>query len=89
MKAIKFPEANLVYAKNQKEYLELHVYKDPKNKKGIAISCWKLSFMDIIRIIFSGKLWMSSMTFNKPFIPVAMTTKKSEVLISKGLKHGR
>jgi hypothetical protein len=81
MKPIKFPEHNIVYAEDQPEYLPLPVFKN-NSPQGECVSCWKLSFRERLRILWTGKLWVSLMTFNKPLTPSYFTTKKSDVLIS-------
>lgn len=79
MKPINFKEQNVIYAENQPQYMPLPAFK---NDGGEVVSCWKLSFIERIRILFTGKLWVSLMTFNKPLTPSFFTTKKSEVLIT-------
>jgi len=66
MKPIKFEEHNCVYAENQPEYLPLPVYKTPE---GMVISCWGLTFKERLRVLFTGKIWWSVFTFNKPLQP--------------------
>lgn len=82
MKPIKFPEVNCTYAENQPEYLPLPVFKNT-SPQGEVISCWHLTLKERITILFTGKLWVSLMTFNKPLTPSFFTTKKSEVLNTK------
>lgn len=82
MKPIEFPESNAVYAKDQPEYIPLPVFK-ADTPEGQCISCWELSFTERLRILFTGKLWVSLMTFNKPLTPSYFTTKKSEVLTTE------
>lgn len=79
MKPIKFKEVNVTYAENQPEYQPLPVCKF---QNGETVSCWKLSFKERIIILFTGKLWVSLHTFNKPLTLSYFTVKKSE-LISK------
>lgn len=81
MKPIEFKEQNVVYAKNQKEYLPLPAFK-ASTPEGEVVSCWKLSFIERIRILFTGVLWSSLMSFNKPLTPTFFTTKKSDVLVT-------
>ena len=69
MKPIKFKESNCVYAENQPEYLPLPVWRKPDSPKGIIISCWKANFKERIKILFSGKLYLTLLSFNKPLIP--------------------
>ncbi len=80
MKPIEFEEQNMVFAKDQPEYQLLPAFKN-KSPEGEVISCWKLTFAERLRIVFSGRLWCSMMTFNKPLTPMFLTTKKSDVLI--------
>ena len=80
MKPIKFEEQNCTYAENQPEYLPLPAFRDPNDETGQVISCWSLSFAERLRILFTGKLWVSIMTFHQPLTPSFFTTKKSDVL---------
>lgn len=85
MKPIKFKEQNTTYAENQPEYLQLPAFRSD-TPKGEVISCWELSFTERIRILFTGKLWVSLMMFGKPLTPAYFTTKKTNVLISNKTK---
>lgn len=76
---IKFPEHNVIYAENQPEYQPLPAFRD-SGPHGEVISCWQLSFKERLRILFTGKLWVSLWSFNQPLTPSYFTTKKSEVL---------
>lgn len=78
MKPISFKEQNVVYAENQPEYLPLPAYK-VDSPQGQVISCWKLSFRERIRILFTGMLWVSLLSFNRPLTPSFFTTKKSDL----------
>lgn len=82
MKPIEFPEQNIVFAKDQPEYVPLPAFKFP-GEKGEVISCWKLSLRERFRILWTGKLWVELLTFNNPLTPSFFTTKKSEVLTTK------
>lgn len=82
MKPIKFPECNATFAEDQPEYQPLHAFRSPE-KEGYVISCWKLSFTERIRMLITGKLWVSLMTFHKPLTPSLFTTKKSDLLTTK------
>jgi hypothetical protein len=67
MQPIDFPGRNIIFAENQKEYLPLpaHLTKD-----GIVTCCWKLSFLERIRLLFSGRLFLTTVTFNTPLQPL-------------------
>lgn len=79
MTPIKFPEANVTFAKDQPEYQPLPAFKK-NSPQGEVVSCWKLSLKERLRILFTGKLWVSLYTFNNPLTPSFFTTKKEEVL---------
>lgn len=82
MKPIKFKEVNVTFAENQDEYLPLPAFRSDE-PEGQIVSCWKLTFIERVRILFIGKLWVSLMMFGKPLTPMFFTTKKSEILIIK------
>ena len=85
MKPISFPESNATYAKDQPEYLPLPVFK-ANTPQGECVSCWKLSFIERLRILFTGKLWVSMLTFNKPLTPVFPTVNKQDLIIKQIIK---
>lgn len=66
MKPIAFKEQNVIYAENQPEYLPLPVHK---KQDGTVTSCWKLNLKERIKILFTGKIWWSTLTFNNPLQP--------------------
>ena len=69
MKPIKFHEANCTYAEDQPEYLPLPVFRE---KDGTVTSLWKLTLKERIKILFTGKLWLTVLTFNKPLQPLLL-----------------
>ncbi|HEY1054142.1 MAG TPA: hypothetical protein VGE24_03380 [Emticicia sp.] len=80
MKPVNFLGQNIVYAKNQPEYQPLPGFK-AETQNGEFISCWKLSFVERLIILFTGRLWVSLLTFNKPLTPSFFTVKKKDVLL--------
>jgi len=70
MKPIKFDGHNMVYAKDQPEYLPLPVYK---NKVGNVTSCWGMSLKERLKVLFTGKIFVSIRTFNNPLQPQRVT----------------
>lgn len=60
MKVSKIPEANITIAKNQSQYTPLPalVMDD-----GAVISCWKLSFLERLQVLFTGTIFFSLLTF--------------------------
>lgn len=73
MKLIEFPQQTIIYAKDQPEYLPLPAFKNPDDPQGRIVCCWKLSFRERIKLLFSGVLWHQILTFNNPLQPQALT----------------
>lgn len=80
MKPIKFKESNITLAKDQPQYQQLPIHRDGKDNEGRVTSCWKLSFKERIKLLFTGNLWLSMMTFHKQPMPVLPTVHKYIVL---------
>lgn len=72
MKPVVFPGHNTVYAKDQPEYLPLPVYKRP-GAEGEVTSCWKMSFRERIKVLFTGKVYWSQWTFGGKLQPQRAT----------------
>lgn len=78
MKPIEFKHQNVVFAKDQPEYQPLPALKiDSPN--GEVISCWKLTFKERIKIIFTGRVWLSLMSFNKHLTPSYLAVNRKEI----------
>lgn len=70
MEAIYFEDCNTVYAKDQPEYLPLHVHKA---RDGRVTSCWKLSFFERLKVLLKGAIYLQTLTFNSPLQPLKMS----------------
>jgi hypothetical protein len=86
MKPIKFKYANKVYGEKQPEYQPLHVLK-LDNPLGEVISCWKLTRWERIKVLFTGKVWLSLMTFNKPLLPSYLSVNRKEMYLTEYEKN--
>jgi len=75
MKIIDFKEVNVTYAEDQVEYLSLPVYK---RDDGEITCCWKLSFWEKVKVLFTGCLWLSILTFNFPLQPIKLSVHKPD-----------
>ena len=82
MKPIKFKEANVEYAKNQDAYNTLPAYKH-ESPRGEVVTCWKLTFIERLTLLFTGKLWVVVLSFNKPILPTFMSVKKKVIITDK------
>lgn len=75
MSPIKFKECNCIYAKDQPEYLPLPVLK---TEDGQVTSCWKLSFIEKLKVLLTGKIFVTQLTFNQPLQPLKVKLKYSD-----------
>ena len=73
MRAIEFPEANTIFAKNQPQYLQLPAHR---SNDGTVTTCYKLTWRERVAILFGGELWLQLLTFNKPLQAQRITIEK-------------
>jgi len=73
MEICNFPECNVIFAKDQPEYRDLPALK---LENGEVISCWQLSWLERMRLLLTGKIWLSVLTFNQPLQPLLIMTDK-------------
>lgn len=66
MKPINFPEQNMVIAENQDEYLSLPAFR---SDDGTVVSCWKLSLLERLKVLFTGKMYLQILTFGGALQP--------------------
>ena len=83
MKPIEFPEQNLVVAKDQPQYQPLPVFYNRNSVNGEMISCWKLTWRERFKILWSGKFYSCLLTFHRPLAPQSHYVNKWEVLDKK------
>lgn len=78
MHLIEFEEQTIVIAKDQPQYkpLPAHQFKD---SEGRLACCWKLSFVDRLKVLISGKIWHQILTFNNPLQPQLLSVEKPEM----------
>ena len=68
MKPVNFKGSNCIYAEEQDEYLDLPAYKHD-DEWGSVSACWKLSIYERVKILFSGHIYTTLLTFGKPLTP--------------------
>jgi hypothetical protein len=64
---------SVVYAKDQPPYLPLPV---SRSTDGEVVSCWKLSLGGRLRVLLTGKIYITLLTFNKPLTPIRVSEEK-------------
>ena len=78
MKPIKFKDQTVVFAENQPEYGNLPALRID-SLQGEVVTCWKMTLTERLKVIFTGKVWLSLMSFNKPLTPSFMSVNRKEV----------
>lgn len=78
MKAINFEDANVNFAEKQDEYSTLPALRIGDEDDTI-ITCWGLSFKERVRVLFTGKIWMSELNFRRPLTPRYFSVDKNEM----------
>ena len=75
MRLIEFPEQTVVIAKDQPPYIPFpaHQFGDAH---GRIACCWKLSFLERLRVLFTGAIWHEILTFNHPLQPQKLSVEK-------------
>lgn len=70
-----FKECNSVYAEDQDEYENLPVHLSNDNY-AVATSCWKFTWLELLKVIFTRRIYAKMMTFGKPLQPIKITVDK-------------
>lgn len=73
LEPIDFELSNYKIAENQDEYKTLPAYIDDAKGDCNVISCWQLTWLQRIKLLFVGKLWHMQLTFGSPLQPVVIT----------------
>lgn len=68
MKLIEFAEQTCVIAKDQPPYLPFPCHKVVE-PEGRVIALWKLTIEERIKLLFTGKIWHTVLTFNQSLQP--------------------
>lgn len=77
MKLHQFPECNAVIGVGQDEYQPLPAHLDYKNDEtGKVTFCWRLTWRERLRVLWTGELWHEVLTFRKPFQPQKLSVEK-------------
>lgn len=80
MKPIKFEDANVTFAQGQRDYIPLPALALETPEKHV-ITCWKLSWKERIIVMFTGRLWMSQLTFGNRLQPILPVTDRRELYV--------
>lgn len=75
MTPVAFQGSNIVFAKDQSPYKPLPAHRAP-GTQGRVTSCWKLTWKEKAILLFTGRLWLAQLTFDKPLQPQLLTVLK-------------
>lgn len=78
MKPVEFKHQNVIFAKDQPEYQPLPALR-LDTPEGQVISCWKMSIWERMKVLFTGRVWLSLMSFNKPLTPSYLAVNRKEI----------
>lgn len=78
MKPIKFKHVNTEFAKDQEQYNTLPALR-LDTPEGHVITCWKMTPKERLKVLFTGKVWMNLMSFNKPLTPSLLSTDRKDM----------
>jgi len=78
MKPVTFKDQNIVYAEDQPEYTPLPALRI-NNPAGDVVTCWRLSFLERVEILFTGRIWLSMKSFHKKLTPIWMSIHRKSV----------
>jgi hypothetical protein len=65
MKPIEFQMQNMVWGKNQSEYLPLPAFVDDYR----TITCWRLTWHERMRLWVTGRVWLTQLNFGQALQP--------------------
>jgi hypothetical protein len=71
---VQLPE--VVYAKDQPEYIPLPVVKQ---RSGIVTSRWRLTIRERLSVLLHGSVYLQIHTFNRPLQPTRMSVESPEI----------
>lgn len=78
LKLVEFPEQTVVIAKDQPEYLPLPAHRHRNDPQGKITCCWKLNWMQRLKVLVTGKVWHQILTFNHPLQPQLLLVEKPD-----------
>jgi hypothetical protein len=67
MSPVVFPEQTVVWAENQPPYLPLPAYSNDTE----TITCWRLTWLERLRVLWSGRMWLRQLNYGSPLQPQA------------------
>lgn len=82
MKPTKFPGSNVVFAENQPEYLPLPAHRDRLDPYGTVTTCWALSWLERLQVLFTGRIYLQQLTFQEALQPQLPSVERPDFRIT-------
>ena len=79
MKPVEFEGQTLVIAKDQPQYQPLPAFQH-FDKSGRVTFCWRLTWRERLKLLFTGTLWHQVLTFEQPLQPQKLLVDKPEMV---------
>jgi hypothetical protein len=76
MKPVAFPQATVVFAKDQPEYTPLPAHV---SRQGVVTSCWALTELELQALLQTKCIWISQLTFGDPLQPQLPSVDKPDL----------
>lgn len=73
MNPIEFAEQNVVFAKDQPEYMPLPARRSADGSE--VTSCWGMSWRERLRVLLTGRVYLTLLTFGAPLQPQIVSTE--------------
>lgn len=80
MKPVEFPGCNVIFAKDQPEYLPLPAIKC-SGDEGRVISCWELTDEEIAIVSKTKRIYLNQLTFNELLQPQRLQVELDDIEI--------
>lgn len=83
MQPTRFKGWNVTYAEDQPAYLPLPAHRngerDAENnfidRTGNVTTCWKMTFLERLKVLFTGRVYLSQWTFHEALQPQRVTVE--------------
>lgn len=78
MKPVMFADSNAVIGAGQKEYLPIPARIEFDDRTHPTTACWKLSLRERIKVLLTGRVWQTSLTFGNHYQPQRMSVDRPQ-----------
>lgn len=87
VKLVDFPQAHVIVAENQPEYLPMpaYVYDDTQ----VLTCCWQLTWKERFQLLLTGRVWHSVWTFGGALQPQRLDVLQPEMPMDEARKFQR